>query len=77
MQWTDSKCNELIICYVMLCYVMTMSWLEEKKAIFGQKRVKMSFPGHGVNTESVFLKLFKIKKKKKKKLKKKNRKKKS
>ena len=26
---------------------------ERKKAIFGQKRVKMSFSGHGVNTKSV------------------------
>ena len=37
---------------------MTWLWADSKekklkKAIFGQKRVKMSVPGHGVNTKSV------------------------
>ena len=39
MQWSDSKMKEKKL----------------KKAIFGQKRVKMSVPGHGVNTKSVVI----------------------
>ena len=40
----------------MTDYELSRRGKKLKKAIFGRKkRVKMSFPGHGVNTESVVI----------------------